>query len=291
MIVEIPALVESIPQLRGRGAKIAPLAGGITNRNYVIEASGEAYVLRVAGANTGLLGIDRAREYACAQAAASVGVGPEVIAFLPEHPALLTRFCPGTVLKPENAARSDVLARIVASLRLIHWGPASTGTFCGYATSRNYRQLAAKRGVSTPAELDQALAALTDLERSLGPSGPPRPCHNDLLPSNLIDTGQHMWIIDWEYAAMGDPFFDLGNLAENHLLDPAQEAELLRLYFGSTRDEDLRRLRAMRAVSALREATWGYLQAGVSTLEFDFRGYADGHLKRCLELCDAVCRR
>jgi len=288
MIPEISALVESMPQLRGRGATIAPLTGGITNRNYLIEAQGEAYVLRVAGANTGLLGIDRMRECACAQAAASVGVGPEVVAFLPEHPALLTRFCPGTVLKPEDAAHGDVLARIVASLRLIHGGPASTGEFCGFETSRTYRQMAADRNVATPPELDLALAALADIERSLGPSGPPRPCHNDLLPSNLIDTGQHVWIIDWEYAAMGDPFFDLGNLAENHLLDPAQEAELLRLYFGSTREADLRRLRAMRAVSALREATWGYLQAGVSSLEFDFLGYAAGHLRRCLALVESA---
>lgn len=283
MTVEISALVETIPQLRGRNATISPLTGGITNRNYRVEADGEAYVLRVAGANTGLLGIDRERECSYAQAAASVGVGPEVIAFLPKEPALVTRFCAGMVLKPEDAVRGDVLARIVASLRLIHAGPASSGAFCGFETSRTYRRMAAERGVRTPPELDQALASVTESERSLGPSGPPRPCHNDLLPSNLIDTGQHVWIIDWEYAAMGDPFFDLGNLAENHLLDAAQEAELLRLYFGAARDAELRRLRAMRAVSALREATWGYLQSGVSTLEFNFVGYADGHLKRCLE--------
>jgi thiamine kinase-like enzyme len=283
MTVDLASLVESIPQLAGRGATIAPLSGGITNQNYRVEANGEAYVLRIAGANTGLLGIDREREFVCASTAATVGVGPEVIAFLPEQPALVSRFCDGTVLKAEDAARPDVLARIVNSLKRIHWGPALPGGFCGFQTCRDYSELAAEHGVDLPTDLKQALEALAKLEQSLGSSGPARACHNDLLPANLIDNGAQVWIIDWEYAAMGDPFFDLGNLAENLLLDPAQEAELLRLYWGATRPADLRRLRAMRAVSALREATWSYVQAGVSTLDFDFMDYAAGHLKRCLE--------
>ena len=38
-----------------------------------------------------------------------------------------------------------------------------------------------------------------------------RPCHNDLLNANFIDDGTRIRIVDWEYAGMGDPFFDLGN--------------------------------------------------------------------------------
>src|SRR5690606_2746336 len=86
-----------------------------------------------------------------------------------------------------------------------------------------------------------------------------RPCHNDLLPANLVDDGERMRLIDWEYAAMGDPWFDLGNLAENNLLSERAERRLLELYFGEVRGEepmakDLARLRQMRFASALREA-------------------------------------
>jgi len=287
MTADIALLVETIHGLRGRGATIAPLDGGITNRNYRVEAEGEVFVLRIAGENTGLLGIDRAHEHQCASAAAQLGVGPEVIAFLPKQAALVTRFCTGAVLTAADAQRPDIVARIVRSLQKVHAGPVAPGDFCGFQVARDYRQMAAERGVALPAELDQAIEHLRRVEQTMGLSGPARFCHNDLLPSNLIDDGQQVWIIDWEYAAMGDPFFDLGNLAENHLLNPDQEEALLRLYLDTFRSEDLGRLRAMRAVSALREATWGYLQSAVSTLDFDFLGYANEHLKRCQELTHA----
>ena len=85
-------LIQLIPELRDRSLSVTPLGGGLTNRNYRIDADGESYVLRVAGKDTALLGIDRACEGACSRAAADLGVGPEVIAYLPEHDAMLRRF-------------------------------------------------------------------------------------------------------------------------------------------------------------------------------------------------------
>src|SRR5438445_7009872 len=91
-------LIQLIPELRGRSLTVSPLGGGLTNRNYRIDADGESYVLRVAGTNTALLGIDRACEAACSRAAAELGVGPAVVAHLPEHDAMLRRFVPGRTL-------------------------------------------------------------------------------------------------------------------------------------------------------------------------------------------------
>ncbi len=68
----------------GRRAEVSELGGGITNRNYRVEVGGEVFVLRMGGARTGLLGIDRSVEYAAGKRAFEVGVGPEVTAFIPE---------------------------------------------------------------------------------------------------------------------------------------------------------------------------------------------------------------
>ena len=82
-----------------------------------------------------------------------------------------------------------------------------------------YRALAAARGVPIPVgyELAQAICRRIELAFLTNPSEL-RPCHNDLLNANFIDDGTRIRIVDWEYAGMGDPFFDLGNFAVNHEL-------------------------------------------------------------------------
>jgi thiamine kinase-like enzyme len=107
------------------------------------------------------------------------------------------------------------------------------------------------------------------------------PAHNDLLPANFLRDGDRMQLIDWEYAGMGDRWFDLGNFAVNNELDDDQEVQLLEAYFGEPTDDKRRAtLKLFRFMSDFREAMWGVVQAGVSELDFDFREYAQKHFDR-----------
>jgi thiamine kinase-like enzyme len=282
---DVEAILREIPGLTGP-MTVLPLTGGITNHNYRVEAGGNVFVLRVAGENTAQLGIDRHREHACAAAAASIGVGAEVVAHLPQHGAMLCRFVAGRVLSVEDAGRSDVRKRAARALARLHAGPSVPGVFCVFRVIEDYYRLATQQGVPMPPELRGVIAELDSLRQDSQTTLQPCPCHNDLLPGNLIDDGAAVRIIDWEYAGMGDRFFDLGNFAENHRLAADGEQEFLHWYFGQTRGEDLLRLRAMRRVSSLREAMWGFAQAGVSQLDFDFLGYARTHFCRFLARAD-----
>jgi thiamine kinase-like enzyme len=100
------------------------------------------------------------------------------------------------------------------------------------------------------------------------------------LNANFIDDGEHLRIVDWEYAGMGDRFFDLANFAINHELDAGARRGLLQAYFGELRDEDARALELMCFMSDFREAMWGVLQSAVSALDFDFPAYAREHFER-----------
>jgi thiamine kinase-like enzyme len=280
-----PRIERILAQMLGpgmSGAVVTPLAGGITNVNYRVEVGGQTFALRLGGDSSPLLGIDRRREHACASVAAGTGIGPEVIRFLETENALLTRFITGTPITPETAVLPDVLPRIVDSIRRCHRGPALPGSFSPFETVRSYDALARKHGVSFPATTAGALETMERIERAIGPVVEPAPCHNDLLAANFIDDGRNIWIIDWEYAAMGDPFFDLGNFAANQRLDAKQRETLLGLYSGAARANELARLELQRIASDLRESFWGFLQAGISTLEFDFDGYARSHLEKFL---------
>ena len=169
------------------------------------------------------------------------------------------------------------------SLRCIHDGPAIPGLFVPLRIAEGYRALSMARGVRIPSEYELAAAIGRRIELAfLSNPLDLRPCHNDLLNANFIDDGTRIRIVDWEYAGMGDPFFDLGNFSINHELTPDEDAYLLASYEGPPRIDHLARLTLMRIVSDFREAMWGVLQQGISTLDVDFVAYAGEHFDRLL---------
>lgn len=283
---ELVRVLRRVPELATGDLAFTPLSGGITNRNFLVDgaADGDRYVVRLAGNDTHLLGISREVEHAATVAAAGVGVGPEVVAFVRPEGYLVTRFIEGrAVPEKEMRASPERLGEAAAALRRIHDGPAIPGLFVPFRIVEAYRALALSRGVPIPPEyeLAQAIARRIELACLTSPVEL-RPCHNDLLNANFIHDGTRLRIVDWEYAGMGDPFFDLGNFSINHELDAEADAALLRAYAGEVRAPALARIALMRALSDFREAMWGVLQQGISTLDVDFREYAASHFDRLL---------
>jgi thiamine kinase-like enzyme len=274
-----------LPELAGREMVLTTLSGGITNRNFLVSADGlqERFVIRLAGNDTHLLGISREVEHAATVAAAGRGVGPEVVAFIRPEGYLVTRFIEGRPVPEETMRRPDSLRRVAQALRSIHDGPAIPGLFVPLRIVEAYRALAVARGVPIPPEYELAVALGRRIELALL-SAPIelRPCHNDLLNANFIDDGARLRIVDWEYAGMGDPYFDLGNFSVNHELEPDGDALLVEAYEGASRRDRLARLTLMRIVSDFREAMWGVLQQGISSLDVDFVAYAAEHFDRLL---------
>jgi len=261
----------------------APVAleGGITNRNFRLRWGGRDCVLRCPGKDTALLGIDRRTEWAATRAAAAVGVGPEPIAFDPGLGCLVTAFIDGRPVEAEELrARIPELA---AALRAIHGGPPLPSAFDPFAVVADYARIASKRGGAIPPEVAELAPAAAAIRAELGgPEHGPVPCHNDLLTANLLDDGERLRIVDWEYAGMGDPYFELANLAVKNGFGETDEAALLEGYWGAATPERRRALRLMRVMASYWEGMWGVLQATVSELDFDFRGYASEHLGRAL---------
>jgi thiamine kinase-like enzyme len=287
---EAAAVIALVPWLKGKAVKVRRLKGGLTNRNYRLDCEGERFVLRVMGENSSLLGINRRAEHSCLLAAHAIGIGPEVVAFFPDQGALMTRFVRGRALVPEAVQTPAILRRVVGSLRRYHECSNGAGTFSAFETVRRYYSHARKRKIAFPRNIIRVLEILARIEDETRVPDCVCHCHNDLLPSNLVDDRRRVWILDWEYGGEGDLFFDLGNLAANCLFDREQENRLLEYYFGQARPEDLRRLRLMRLASDMREAMWGFLQTGISKLDFDYQAYARRHFKRFLEGAKCAAR-
>jgi thiamine kinase-like enzyme len=263
----------------GREVELEPLGGGITNRNFKVTIGGEAFVLRIGGKDTALLGIDREAEHAATSIAADLEIGPEVVAFLEPEGYLVTRFVEGSPLPVEDVRLPETLRGVAGTLRRLHDGPSFPSRFDPFRVVEAYLATAASRGVATPREYRRAKQTADEIERAHGPQRG-RPCHNDLLNANFIAQDGAVRIVDWEYAGMGDRFFDLANFSVNHELSDEQNEELLTAYFGELAEEDLHALRLMRFMSDFREAMWGVVQQGLSDIDFDFAGYANEHFAR-----------
>ena len=244
------------------------LGGGITNHNFKVVAGGQKFVLRIGGKDTELLGIDRSVEHEATLAAARLGLGPEVVAFVEPEGYLVTRFVEGEPGKVTVSTAAALLARL-------HAAPPIAGSFDPFRVVEAYAVTAASRGVAPTAAYTMAKAIADRIERRRG-RRPRVPCHNDLLAANFIGAPDTTWIVDWEYAGMGDSAFDLGNFAVNNGLDEAGDEALLAAYGGG--DPAVHVL--MRFMSDFREAMWGVVQQAIAELEFDFAGYADEHFDR-----------
>jgi thiamine kinase-like enzyme len=263
----------------GRVRHVEPLGGGITNHNFRIDLGDETVVLRVAGKDTDLLGIDRADERDASVAAAALGVGPDVVGFVEPEGYLVTRFIEGRPIPVEEMRRRDATRRVARALRRVHEGPPIPGRFDSFRVVETYAETAAAHGVEVPDDYGWAKGVADRIEAARGGEAPV-PCHNDLLNANFLDDGAAVRIVDWEYAGMGDRFFDLANFSINHEFDAAADETLLEAYFGSVEQGDVRALRLMRFMSDFREAMWGVVQQGISELDVDFVAYAGEHFER-----------
>jgi thiamine kinase-like enzyme len=259
-----------------------PINGGITNVNFLVEDAGERFVVRV-GDDIPIHHVMRFNERAASQAAYLAGVSPEVVHTEPG--ILVMRFITGRTCTADDIRDPARLAAIMPLLKRVHRevpkhlrGPVLV--FWVFHVIRDYAHTLAEGGSRYTSRLPELVDKATELELAVGPVdlvfG-----HNDLLPGNFIDDGSRIWLIDWDYAGLNSPLFDLSNLASNNEFDQEQENWMLRAYFGRVPEPRLlNSYRAMKCASLLREAMWSMVSEIHSKLDFDYGAYTLDYMDR-----------
>ena len=245
---------------------IVALGGGLSNRSFKVTDAAGAYVARL-GQDFPFHHVSRRREAEASRAAHAIGLAPRV-AYASEGVLVLDFIEGRTLTASDLGARSVQLATLLKCLHaeLGRQIRGEAAAFWVFHVIRDYIDALRRQGV----DIDAArLLSRTDELEAAQCAMPIVFGHHDLLPANLIDDGQRLWLIDWEYAGFGTPMFDLANLADNAAFDPEQEQLLLSQYFGRPPEPDLcRAFAAMKVASALREALW----AMVSQIHLDAPG-------------------
>lgn len=261
---------------------IRPVAGGITNQNFVVIDQNEKYFVRL-GNDIPEHGIMRFNELAASKAAHQAEISPAVIHAEPG--IMVLQYIDGVALTAEDVRKPELLAEIISLMKHCHYevpkflhGPCLV--FWVFQVLRDYSNTLQKTSNQYRNSLSDLLKIAEQLEEDVGEIQLSF-AHNDLLAANFIHDGNRLWLIDWEYAGFNSPLFDLAGLASNSNFSAEQEMSLLNSYFGHTPEQNImKKYSAMKAASLLRETLWSMVSETHSKIDFDYRKYSQENLEK-----------
>lgn len=275
--------LKTIPLLSGYDGPIERL-GGLTNLVFRVGD----HCLRIPGKGTEEY-IDRMNEMMATEAVAFAGVGPDVVYTDPASGIFVSRFLDRAVtMTPERfRSRAGAPARAGKTFRMLHdSGAVFPARFELFAMIDSYLAILSTKDVSLPEGYHEVLKASETVRSAL--SAHPLPnvaCHCDPLCENFLDTGERMWIVDWEYSGMNDPMWDLGDLSVEGGFGRDEEEAMIQAYFGGDPSPPERgRIIIYKAMCDLLWTLWGLIQLANDNPADDFRAYADNRFSRCRSL-------
>jgi thiamine kinase-like enzyme len=287
MTPSIEEVIAAIPAWTGRAVAAEPVPAGLTNRNYRVTIDDEVVFVRIPGADTELLAVDRANELHNTRAAAAAGVGPRVLHHLPAWDAFVLEWIPARTMSVAAFTDPGAPERVARALRTLHAGPSFRDDFDMFRLSERYLRLVDERAITIPSGYRERLDRMPAIESALAVHPLPSvPCHNDLLAENYLDDGKRLWIVDYEYSGNNDPTFELGNTCQELGWDDGRVRALCAAYFGVATDALLARMRLQMIMSDVGWTLWAAIQAAISTIDYDFGGWAEERWERARSALD-----
>jgi thiamine kinase-like enzyme len=288
MSITIESLLSRLAIFHNKSLTIAPLSGGLTNANFRVEVEGKLYVVRIPGEKTELLAVDRANEIYNARAAHQAGVSPPVVEYLDDVNVMVLEFIHGETMSIARLNEPGMATRMAQSLKQLHAGPRFLHDFNMFRLTEYYLRVAREHDVKIPGGYPEYMPRVNEIEKAFARNPLPTvPCHNDLLAENYIDDGKILWLIDFEYSGNNDPTFDLGNTAQEQQFDEAHLHELCAGYFGAAYGDKVARMKLNMIMSDVGWTLWAAIQHKISTIEYDFWGWAIDRWGRATQKMDA----
>jgi len=285
----IEKVVEQVEEWKDGDVQIQHLSGGLTNTNYKVTVDGKPFFIRVPGEGTELLAIDRNNEHHNSRAAANVGIAPEVIRHFPEHDVMVLKFLDGKTMSKESLNETGMPTRMAQSIKQLHSGERFLTDFNMFRLTEYYLRLCKERDIKTPEGYLDRLHTVTQIEKAMSVKPLATvPCNNDLLAENYIDDGKQLWLIDYEYSGNNDPTFELGNTCQEMQFNDEQIAEVCTAYFGSATPDLIARMKLNMVMSDVGWGLWAAIQAKISTIDFDFWGWAIERWGRAVDKMDSA---
>jgi len=284
----IEEVVAKIPDWKDKEVIITPLSGGLTNSNFRVDVEAIPYFVRVPGASTELLAVDRNNEVHNSKAAFVAGVGPKVIHHLPEYNVMVLEFLNGRTMSKDSLNEPGMPTRMAEAIKKLNDGPRFLLDFNMFRLTEYYLNLCKERDIKIPDGYLDRVPVVERIEKAMNVNPlDPVPCNNDLLAENYIDDGRRLWLIDYEYSGNNDPTFELGNTCQEMQFTDKQISEVCAGYFGEATPNMIARMKLNMIMSDVGWGLWAAIQARISTIEFDFWGWTIERWGRAVEKMDS----
>lgn len=277
-------VLDRIPFLSGLPRTVEELPGGLTNRNYKVSVPGGTYVVRVPASEGALLAIDRDVEHANSIAAERAGVGAPVHAYLRDLGVLVVGFLPGRTFTEADLRDPANLPRVAEACRRLHAGPRFVRDFDMFDIQRQYLSIVIERNFRLPPKYRDFMPDVGRIRKALAVRDEGTvPCNNDLLPGNIIDDGERLHLIDYEYSGNNDACFELGNIWSESDLPLEHLEELVTAYYGRRLRHKIARARLLGLMSKYGWTLWAAIQDGANeAIDFDFWSWGMAKYERAV---------
>lgn len=270
----IQDIIACVPEFQGCIDIQIERIAGLTNSNFRITGNSQHYVLRVSGANTSRLGIDRTHELVALRSASAAGMAPEVVAFLPPEGHLVTRWVTGRHWTSQEFRTPEHVRLLTETVRRIHALPPNGAVFSPFQRVNAFLEVAQGYNVALPSQLNALLVPTQQIktDQESDSSDWQHMCHNDLVSVNYLyqSVGDTITILDWEFAGLGDIYYDLATVVFTHdsegPIPPELEQVMLETYFGGVTAFQMRRLQGMKYMLMLFTGMWGLAQHGMQSV-------------------------
>jgi thiamine kinase-like enzyme len=285
----IEEAVSKVDDWKGRNISIHPLSGGLTNTNFKVEVDGTSYFVRVPGADTELLAVNRDNEYYNSKAASEAGVAPKILYHLPEYNVMVIEYLNGKMMSKDLLNETGMPTRMAQAIKKLHAGPRFLTDFNMFRLTEYYLKICRERDIRIPDGYDVRMPTVAEIEKAMSVNLLPTvPCNNDLLAENYIDDGKRLWLIDYEYSGNNDPTFELGNTCQEMQFNDEQINEVCAVYFGKVTADKVSRMKLNMIMSDVGWGLWAAIQAKISAIDFDFWGWAIERWSRAEQKMDSA---
>jgi thiamine kinase len=263
----LAAALESWPAWSATAPSVVgELKGGMTNQSYLIQTGNARLVLRLNAENAGKLALDRALEIEVLRRASLASVGPTLVYSDAVRDILVTEYHSGHCWEASYSREADKLRQLARLLKTTHQLAPVSGILDLQQRAEHYWITIDKAGTANSSLVQETRALEQKLQEFFTRASTHRTqqclCHNDLLAENLlIRNDGRLVALDWEYAAMGDPYFDLAAVVEGHQMNDASAQILLEHYTDIPKNAALQRLALLRVVYCYLDLLWNLVQS------------------------------
>ena len=280
--------VKKISDWKNKNVSITSLSGGLTNTNFKVNVDGTPYFVRVPGEGTDLLAIDRNNEHHNTKSAGEAGVAPKILYHVPEYDVMVIEFLDGKTMSKDSLNAPGMPTRMAHAIKKLNQGPRFLLDFNMFRLTEYYLSLCSERGITIPDGYAERMDTVKRIEQAMNVKPLATvPCNNDLLAENYIDDGKQLWLIDYEYSGNNDPTFELGNTCQEMQFNDEQISEVCAAYFGEEIPAMIARMKLNMIMSDVGWGLWAAIQANISTIDFDFWGWALERWGRAVEKMDS----